>query len=189
MNMKKTKVMYQGRNKRGMYIAHTRLQIFVYRLKKVIRIAILCLAIYGIYTGYRYVTAPVNYTAEAKVVTIDNLTVKIDELKHNVVTGIQHCESQGHDEDEGIIIFDTNNKASVGTLQFQKSTVVSYYKKFYGKDITPKNAVIIALDNQQAEQLAYDIVFKEKDGWKNWYNCGRKTNVEGQLAIINNLEK
>ena len=122
-------------------------------------------------------------------VLVDNLAPKIDELKSNLVEAIQKCESKGHKESDGIIIFDSNSEASIGTLQFQRKTVQYYYKHLYGKTITAKEAVLIALDDEKAEQLAHDIIFKDSKGVNNWYNCANSINAKGQLTVIKTLQK
>lgn len=124
-----------------------------------------------------------------KIVLTDSLGKKIEELKRGVVADIQKCESAGHKEDDGIIIFDSNEKASIGTMQWQKASVIHYYKKLYKQDITSKEAVLIALDDKRAESLAYDVIFTEKEGWRNWFNCGVKIEVKRTLDIISKLER
>ena len=127
--------------------------------------------------------------AIATPVLFDNLTPKIEELKSKVVADIQKCESKGFKESDGIIIFDSNNKASIGTMQFQKSTIIHYYKVLYGQTITPKEAILIALDDEKAEALAHDIIFKDSKGVSNWYNCANKINAKGRLETIKELAK
>lgn len=123
------------------------------------------------------------------IIEVDNLTPKIAELKSNLVNAIQKCESKGHKESDGIIIFDSNNEASIGTMQFQRKTVVYYYKILYGKTITPKKAILIALDDEKAEQLAHDIIFKDSKGVNNWFNCANKIDAKGRLATIKELTR
>jgi hypothetical protein len=119
--------------------------------------------------------------------TINTLQIRIDELKNGVVKDLQGCESAGYKEDDGIIIFDSNGKASIGTLQFQKKTVIYYYKTLYGEDITSKEAVLIALDNVKAEKLTRDIIFKTDKGLANWKICTVKHNLESRVKLIKAL--
>jgi hypothetical protein len=128
-----------------------------------------------------------TYAVQERVV--DTLSIKVDELKSDMLDTLQACERSKYTEDDGIIIFDSNNKASIGTFQFQKATVIHYYKTLYGKDITGKEAVLIALDDNKARELAHDIIFSSKNGLSNWYNCTQKHGLEGQLAVINKLIK
>lgn len=120
--------------------------------------------------------------------TIDLTPAKIAELKADLVSRLSQCESAGHKEDDGIIIFDSNKVASVGTLQFQIKTVQHYYKTLYSMNITAKEAVLIALDHDKAAQLAEDIIF-EADGLKNWLNCANKLGLRAEVNAINRLSK
>ena len=152
-----------------------------------VKLSIVAFAGYAVYVAGG-IFQPRSIAVE-NIVEIDNLTPKIEELKGKLVADIQKCESAGHKENDGIIIFDSNNEASIGTLQFQRKTVQHYYKTLYGKTITPKEAVLIALDDEKAEQLAHDIIFKDIKGVSNWYNCANKTDAQGRIKIIKELQK
>lgn len=159
--------------------------------KLIIWLALIGLAIYG---GSK-IGDKIEYVNIEKQVLVDNLSVKINELKGSLVSDIQKCESAGYNEDYGLIVFDghkTNKNVeipSIGTYQFKKSTVVYYYDTLYQKDITGKEAILIALDDQKAGQLASDIIFKTDNGLSNWLNCSNKINGKGRLEIIRQLEK
>jgi len=124
-----------------------------------------------------------------KEVMSDSLGKKTEEIKQEALADIKKCESAGLNESDGIIIFDSNAKASIGTYQFQKLTVIHYYKELYNEDITPKEAVLIALDDEKAGKLAYDVIFKTKNGLKNWINCSNKIELRKTLELIEKLEK
>lgn len=159
--------------------------------KLIIWLALIGLAIYG---GSK-IGDKIEYVNIEKQVLVDNLSVKINELKGSLVSDIQKCESAGYNEDYGLIVFDghkTNKNVeipSIGTYQFKKSTVVYYYDTLYQKDITGKEAILIALDDQKAGQLASDIIFKTDNGLSNWLNCSNKINGKGRLEIIRQLER
>lgn len=119
----------------------------------------------------------------------DTMGPKVETMKMEIVHKIQDNERAGHTEDDGIIIFDTNKEMSIGTYQYQKKTVIYYYKKLYGQDITPKQAVLIALDDAKSEKLTYDILFKEEKGWSNWYNASIKYDLPAKISVIKELEK
>lgn len=123
---------------------------------------------------------------EREVIT-DTLTNKIEEVKAGIIADIKKGESQNKPESAGLLIFDSNKQASLGSYQFQIKTVQHYYKKLYGKTITQKEAILIALDDGQAGKLTYDIVFGEKDGYKNWYNTSKKYNIPERLILLANL--
>lgn len=159
--------------------------------KLIIWLVLIGLAIYG---GSK-IGDKIEYVNIEKQVLVDNLSVKINELKGSLVSDIQKCESAGYNEDYGLITFDghkTNKNVeipSIGTYQFKKATIIYYYDTLYQKDITGKEAVLIALDDNKAGQLASDIIFKTDNGLSNWLNCSNKINGKGRLEIIRQLEK
>lgn len=129
-------------------------------------------------------------TVYAKDNTMYILNSKIDSLKDDVVAQLMSCESGGHKEEDGIIIFDSNNKASIGQAQFQVNTVIHYSKLLYGKTVTRKEAVLIAIDKDRAAQLTKDIMFKTKNmAGKDWVNCNKKLGLDAQILMIKRLEK
>jgi hypothetical protein len=142
------------------------------------------------YAGFMLgsVTYPVTVYAEKEVDT--SLVEKIKELKVELLTTLKGCEAQGYKEADAPIIFDSNNKASIGLYQWQINSVIHYYKVLYGKDISRKEAVEIALDEAKAGELAAGVIFTTKNGVaKDWVNCDRKHNLSGSLAVIKKLEK
>ena len=66
-------------------------------------------------------------------------------------------------------------------------TIIHYYKTLYSKDITKKEAVLIALDNEKAEQLASDIIFETEKGYRNWLNCSNKHGLAERVKFIKGL--
>lgn len=184
------KVIVNGKRMRDIYPFASKWQVFKYRVRKFFRRV--CLIALGVVLVVIMGTViremfPV-YKVQEKQVILDNLTIKIDQLKGEIIADIKKGECGHYTDDDGIIIFDSNKKASIGCYQFQKSTVIYYYKKLYGQDITGREAVLIALDDKKASQLTYDIVFGELEGWRNWFNTGKKYNIKERLEIIRNLE-
>jgi hypothetical protein len=118
----------------------------------------------------------------------EKFAAKIDVLKDEVVEELAKCESGGYAADAGIIVFDTNNKASVGILQMQKDHVKHFYKTLYGKTITGQEAVVIAVTPDTAKSLAKDVLFKVEDGWREWFNCGTKLRLSTKIDYIKKLE-
>lgn len=154
--------------------------------KKKLKITFGCLVVLGIAYVSGAVTNPI---AIATPVFQDNLGPKIEQLKDELVEDIKKCESKGHKESDGIIIFDSNNEASIGNFQYQRKTVIHYQKVLYGKTITPKEAIHISLDEEESRKMTKDIIFKDSKGWRNWYNCGVKVGAQSRLNIIKELEK
>jgi hypothetical protein len=138
-------------------------------------------------------TNGVSY-ASAERIEIDNLSVKINQLKWEVVDKLQACESAGYTEEQGLVTFDPDKSGkkshvgSYGNLQYKQPTVQHYMKKLYNKEVTGKEAILIALDLEQARQLTYDIIFKEIGGVNNWLNCANKLGLHGDINIIRKLE-
>ena len=115
---------------------------------------------------------------------------KIEALKDAVVTDIGHnCESRGRKTlTDPVIILDTNNRASIGIMQWQVSSVISYYKTLYKRDLSAKEAVMIALDDQKAMALAKDVMFLTKNkASKDWYTCSQRMNADERIDIIKSL--
>lgn len=131
---------------------------------------------------------------EAATVTQDTLQVKINQLEDTVLDQIKLGESKQLTENDALITFDpskksnTENIPSIGLYQFKVGTVIAYEKKLYNKDVTPLEAVTIALDEQQSRQLAKDIIFKD-NGIDNWYNTANAFGLRQQITIINELQK
>lgn len=154
-------------------------------LSKSFKVSALLGSIYLAYIVGGY-SSPIQFVqAEAK----DSFPQRIEALKVKVVEQLKSCESAGHSEDDGIVILDSNNKMSIGQLQFQKATVIYYYKSLYNKNITGKEATEIALNTEKAMALAEDIIFKTDKGLTNWKNCSDKHNLWSQVSAIKSLEK
>lgn len=203
--MKKTKIYWNGKRLKDVYVGASRWEVFKYRVRKFFRKVILLAILFLIfYVAGQFIKAyyPVlKYEAieevKAQEIEKDTLKEKIETLKWEVVDGIKNHESMGYDEDDGLITYDplvSNPKKttkkdipSIGTYQFKQTTVQFYYKKLYGKDITMKEAILIALDDSQAKQLAYDIVWKD-NGLSNWRNYANKESTKVKLSIINKLQ-
>lgn len=136
-------------------------------------------------------THPVIKTViETKTVdtSADMFAAKIDSLEKSVVEAVRKCESAGHKETDGLIVFDSNNVASIGTLQFQVKTVIFYYKSLYGKTITGKEAILIALDDEKAGELAQAIMFKSPNLANDWLNCANRLSLTDQIKAIKKIK-
>lgn len=116
----------------------------------------------------------------------------IDSLKSEVVQALEVCESQGV---EGLIVFDQNKEgtlkgkhiASIGVLQFKVSTVQEYEHDLYQKDLSDKEAILVALDKARAEALATDIIFKVQGGLWNWTCATPEMGV--RVSLIREMSK
>lgn len=171
---------------------HTRFQLFKLKVKLFIK-RVLKIMTWSSFVGLSiYLSYIAGQFSVTKIVFADNqediFTKKVDMLKADVVNQLKSCESNGYKEKDGLIVFDTNQKPSIGKLQFQVKTVVYYYSKLYGKTITNKEAIEIALDESKASDLAKDILFKVDNGSGEWFNCSKKLGLQNQINIINKLK-
>lgn len=194
--MKRINVKHNGKHYKYIYNA-TPWQVFKFKFFRFVRICIYLSILVGLilYAGYMLKVYYPEYKIVEKEVVVDNLSGKIGELKGELLSEIKACESAGRSEDYGLITFDPNpNRKSVeipsiGSYQFKKATVIFYYKKLYNKDITGKEAILIALDDEKAGDLAKDIIFTTDKGLSNWINCSNKYKSADKLALIKKLEK
>lgn len=190
--MKKIKVFYMGERLRDVYPHATKWQVFKFKVRKIVRRILQVVTVGGMTAGVLYFTflaGQFSAPSYVKADTQDNLPAKIESLKKEVVAQIKSCESNGHKEEDGLIVLDTNNKMSIGQLQFQTATVVYYYQTLYGKTITKKEAVEISLDSDRAEALAQDIIFKTDKGLTNWLNCANKLGLSAKVNVIKQIER
>lgn len=127
--------------------------------------------------------------SSAEVVVRDSFPAHLEALKDEVVDKIIGCESGGLTEDDGVIVFDSNHKASIGLVQFQQSTVIQYEWVLYGELVTKKQAIAIALDKDLSRQLAKDVIFKVDGGIWNWAVCAKATGVVPEIEVIKRLSK
>ena len=116
-----------------------------------------------------------------------NMEARVEALKEDILTRLMECESAGYTEDDGIIIFDSNGAISAGQFQFQKKTVVHFFKELYGEDLTSKEALLIALDTAKARNLARDIIFTVDGGVYNWENCAKKIGIIPEITVLKKL--
>jgi len=155
------------------------------RFITVLTLSVIAYVIAIVYSNYH----PVIVTKEIiKDTSPAMFAQKIDSLEKSVVEAVRKCESQGANESTGLIVFDSNKVASIGTLQFQVKTVVYYYKTLYSKVITGKEAIIIALDDKLSGQLAQDIMFSSKSLANDWLNCSNRLSLEAQILAIKKIK-
>lgn len=149
-----------------------------------------------IYAGEIWVPKKIEqYSApEVSVQTIDKsdemFAAKIDVLKDQVIEELAKCESGGRREEDGIVILDSNDKGSYGPLQFQRKTVMHYYKMMTGNEINGRDAIILALQGDKARELAKYVVFSTNSGVaKDWVNCSKWHGLQSKVDMIKSMEK
>lgn len=131
--------------------------------------------------GEEWVDKELHYIAAqpleaAEIITPDT----IEQMKNDVLNRLSQCESGGRDSEDGIVTFDPDksgkpqNIPSYGIFQFKAPTVQYYHKKRTGEDLTGKEAILLALDDEKARELASWIIFDTDAGSKNdWVICSR----------------
>jgi len=188
---KMLKVIYNGEYLCSIYPHASKFKVFKYRLARGIRVAVIQLMIagatLGVYTAGQSAVTPTFVQAEDT--SSAKYEAKIEALKDAVMSKLSQCESAGHKESDGIIIMDTNNKLSIGQYQWQVSSVQHYYKLMTGKEISKKDAIILALDESKARELAKYVAFSTKNKiGKDWYNCNVKHGLDIQVDMIKSME-
>mgnify|MGYP003385384184 CR=1 FL=1 len=118
------------------------------------------------------------------------VAAKVDDLKNEVVETIAKCESGGRKEEDGIVILDSNDVGSYGVVQFQRKTVMHYYKMRTGHEINGRDAIMLAMNSSEAKDLAKWILFEtDKNAWRNWYTCSIKNDISTKIEMINKFSK
>ena len=115
---------------------------------------------------------------------------KIETLKQDVLDRLAKCETDGTEDPDGAVIFDSNDQPSIGRFQFQRKTIRHYTKEFEGRDITNSEAIAIAIDPDKAGDLVEQIIFDNGiDPVTDWHNCSKKLGLSKEVEIINKLTK
>lgn len=125
------------------------------------------------------------FAPKAEADEIDRLDVKIDQLKNEVLDTLAKCESGGR---EVSIVFDSNAKPSLGNFQWQPHSFQHYHLKRTGEKITERQAVVAALDDVKARELAAYVIFETDKGVaKDWVNCAKWHGLQAKVDLIKSL--
>lgn len=178
---------------------NTPFQVFKEKVTRIFKMTVWGIVVCGILVGVgmlaRIISPKVIYQVKEKEVVLDNLAGKIDQLKGELILDIFDNERAGHTEEDALITWDPNPKhkkveiASIGNCQFKIPTLQESYLKYYGEELTRKEALLLALDDEKCKELMTKVIFGEENGWQKWYNSGLKVNAKGRLEIIRELEK
>ncbi|HEC33024.1 MAG TPA: hypothetical protein ENI63_02065 [Candidatus Kaiserbacteria bacterium] len=166
--------------------------IFNKNSKNIIRFTLVTLLLIGIgFAGQVYVrnikqSMAQRYKTEIKLIK-SREGQKVETLKQNVLDRLKSCESKDFALEDAPIILDANGEMSIGLFMFQRDTVIYYWEKFYGEQISRKKAVEIAISGE-ARDLAEKIIFEETGGIFNWKNCARKESLVGEITVIKKLQ-
>lgn len=200
--MKKIKVFFNGERLRDIYPHATKFQVFKWKLRRFVRKVVLVLmgvAVIGVslFIGSQYSPKVVYHAQAERIVTIDSLKNKVDEMKVEVIEALANCESSGASDDDALIVYDNNsagtlkgkNIPSIGSMQWKITTVQFFEKMRSGKVLTNKEAVELALNGITARDLADYAIFETKGGIYHWANCEKKLALAPKVEIIKNLAK
>lgn len=106
----------------------------------------------------------INISKQEKTLCLEQN--KADFIIKNWIDKLEWYESQNN---EDIIIIDTNGKKSFGCLQFQKETFIRQVKKY---NILPKaeeqEIMNLILDCKLQKKLAFEMIKHNPDNWKHW---------------------
>lgn len=205
----KTKIYHNGkeinwRNQHGKISWFTRFQRWTVKwTKRVAFTAFVIGIIYGAFSAGSHATETTVVMAEDT--SAAKYQDKIETLKNGVVDQLMKCERDVYGDDDGLVTYDPTDaqfaknqtkrtivdkgEMSYGVLQFKKSTVIHYTKLKTGKQITGKEALLIALDQNQSSDLAKFVMFSTKGKASgDWRNCALKHNLDAQIDVIKKLE-
>ena len=114
---------------------------------------------------------------------------KLNALKDELVNDLAaKCESKNVKDPEGLIVFDSNAKASLGPWQWQVASVQHVVKQLDGIAISQREAIEIAIDYDRAGELTKRTLFEIKDGHRHWLNCSNKLGLSSQIELIKRIE-
>lgn len=196
----KVRVYADGKRLKDMYQYKTGFGVFIYKVKKffiqLFRISITLGFIILVAYIYREFNPKIVPEVQTQTIIDSSLEDKIEKMKWSLVKDIFDKERAGHIEDDGLITFDPNPKRpsveipSIGGCQFKVTTMQEKYLKYFGDKLTRKEAVIMSLDDDKCQAVMYHTIFKEQEGWRNWFTtCTKKVACEARLATIRELEK
>ena len=124
----------------------------------------------------------------AEEISPDRLDAKIAELKAELLDTLQKCESGG--KADIAVIFDANGVGSFGVFQWQPHSFQYYWEKKTGEKITEREAIVKAMDNGIARELASYVIFETDRGTsKDWVICTRNYDLKTKLELIKKLEQ
>lgn len=142
---------------------------------------LLTLALLG-RVGENWVDNELQYIAPQRVEAAEIIAPDtIEEMKNDVLDRLTKCENPN----DKPIVFDTNGIASVGKFQWQPHSFQHYWLKKTGDKISEKEAVIYALDDAKARELAAYVIFETDNGSKkDWVNCTKWHDLDTLISFI-----
>jgi len=194
------KIFYNGkrlRNKKGRFKKNR------FLLKSAL---IFTLFVTGMYALMYFEAQPVQYTKANTQQTkkVDSKIIKM--MKRDVVEMVRYAEVNRELKD-GELFYTNDPHSSISAkcnkrggkrdiscdswsiMQFKLPTIQYYYKRLYNIELTEKEALMVALDDEKAMALAEDIIFKIKGGiWEWGGSLKNKAYFIKQIPLIRGLE-
>lgn len=136
-------------------------------------------------------------------VTVDNSEEiwnnKIKELQDNLLARLQVCENRNLKVGDIGMKWDDNkagtlpyqDKPSYGAFQFKVSTVQEFVYSRDGENISQVEALKIAIERDDALELARFTIFYTQGGIFRWRDCAEKDNnsILREVEIIKSMEE
>lgn len=128
----------------------------------------------------------VNVAEAAEIIVAgDGTMTTVEAMKADVLDRLTKCENPNKKP----IVFDTNGIASIGAYQWQPHSFIYYWQKMTGEKLTETYAVIYALDEVKARNLASYVIFETDAGsGKDWVNCTRWHDLDTLVQFIKSHE-
>ena len=135
----------------------------------------------------------------------DRLDKAVQTMKREVVMSIRDKESRGFTPKSGEVFYTHDSTKSMrsecqrtggerdlscdsfGIMQMKISTIQLWWKQLGRGEITEKDALLLALDNDKSVQFAEDVIFGIKSSCFAWSTCG--TNEKEKIEVIRSLSE
>jgi hypothetical protein len=135
-------------------------------------------------------SASLSYAANrTEVQVIDMMPEKIEALKDEVVRDLSDkCEFKNKQARPDTLDPKESGgyQISYGDFQWEVNTLIEKYRKMTGTVLSYDEAIIMALDEQKAFELAKWTIFIDND-LKRWRNCARDLKLQDRVDLIKKL--
>ena len=99
---------------------------------------------------------------------------------------LAHCESRGKTT---ALILDVNGYNSRGLYQWQTASALYYLKKYEMLNPDwelPTDIINLLHDKDFSTKLTRKVLSGEREGWKNWLNCGKAIGLDEFMYLYHN---
>ena len=131
----------------------------------------------------------IQYIDNTNTVVIDTTKEIIAKEKGNILDDLKECEctEKNYKEKECFNWDDggaKKDRTSWGRYMFKISTV-----QLYIKGISDWDAIQLAMDYNEARELASKIIFETPNGLSNWKICTIKKNLQSRVLFVKQLQQ